>query len=313
MDVDLRSKVNIFKEYYDNVNKSLRLDSSKIKVLESFLYTITNEEIDYIKLKEVRKYIKKSDIGFNFNSEMRKVMSIFLYSNSNYEKIIKDTAMIYNHLISKGFELDKLTEFISFNISVRFPEIEYDNIIKKMIYIKENIESRYSIGKECSLRNLCFLNLSMFTKESGEILKDYFDIYDTLINEEVNKEEALYSVSTLMLSDNKNYLGRLEKLKDIKKIFYDNNIVLEKNYYLLLGLSSLIVEKSDKFVDNVLEVHKCLYEKKYLKKNILMLLSIALVLNEYIEVTYAEYTNFFSDREVNILNRLLEYLSVIIV
>ncbi|SFD39795.1 DUF4003 family protein [Clostridium uliginosum] len=313
MDIDLRSKVIIFKEYYKDVNKVLRLESNKIKNLESFLYTTTDEEIDYEKTKEIKKYIKKSELGYVFSGDIRKIISIFLFSNDNYKKIIKDTIIIYDHLISKGFEKDKFTAFISFSISNRFHEKEYDNIIKKMIYIKRTLEFKEHIKYKTNIKYLCFLNLATFTKSSKEILEDYLNIYDKLINEGFSETETFYSVSTLILSDNKNYVERLNKVKDIKRVFQNNNIIICEEYYLLIGLSSLIVEKTEKFVGDVIEVYNQFAEKKHSKKNIFMLLSIGLVLNEYIQVISTKHMNSFIQGEVNLLSRLIEYITILLI
>ncbi len=60
MDVDLKSKVDIFKDYYKDISRTLIFDNNKVKVLESLLYIINKNEVDKSELKSIRKYISKS-------------------------------------------------------------------------------------------------------------------------------------------------------------------------------------------------------------------------------------------------------------
>ncbi len=46
MDVDLKSKVDIFKDYYKDISRTLIFDNNKVKVLESLLYII-NMNVKY--------------------------------------------------------------------------------------------------------------------------------------------------------------------------------------------------------------------------------------------------------------------------
>ena len=129
MDVDLKSKIDIFKYYYNDIGRTLIFDNNKIKILESLLYIINKNELDKSELKSIRKYISKSELRNVFNGNVKKAISAFLCSNFQYEKIVKDTIIIYDNLVNKGFKKDKYLELLSFIITLRFHEKEYDIIL----------------------------------------------------------------------------------------------------------------------------------------------------------------------------------------
>ncbi|AOR23177.1 DUF4003 family protein [Clostridium taeniosporum] len=313
MDVDLKSKVDIFKEYYNEINKALIFDNNKVKIVESLLYIINKNELDKRELKDIRKYISKSELKILFNGNVKKVISAFLCSNFQYKKIIKDTVIIYDSLVNKGFKKDKYLELLSFIITLRFPEEEYDTILNNMLKIKSEIKNKIQGIDEFKLINICFINLSMFCREYDHLVKKYLKIYFKLLKQSFNKEESFYIAIAMINLEEKDYTSYINKIIEAKELLNNTKIEMKEEHYLLLGLGSLIIENNDEFVDNIFDVYSSLCEKRFVKKDQIVIVSITLVLYEYIEIISEEDKELFIQNEINIVKKLIEYLTVLLI
>ena len=313
MDVDLKSKIDIFKEHYNDISKSLIFDNSKMKILESLLYIINKNELDKSELKKIRKYISKSELNNVFNNNVKKAISIFLCDNFQYEKTIKNTIIIYDSLINRGFKKDKYLELLSFIITLRFPKKEYDMILNNMLKSKDEVKNKIHGINEFKLTNICFINLSMFCREYDELVKKYFKVYFKLLKKDFSKEESFYITLAMMNLDKVEYTKYINNIIEIKKIINKVEVPIKKEHYLLLGLASLLIENNNEFVNNINDVYKNLNEKRFVKKEQKITISIALVLYEYIEIMSEDDEELFVENEISIVKKLIEYLTILLI
>lgn len=313
MDVDLKSKIDIFKEHYNEISKSLIFDNNKIKILESLLYIINKNELDKSELKKIRKYISKSELNNVFNGNVKKSISIFLCDSFQYEKTIKNTIIIYDSLINRGFKKDKYLELLSFIITLRFPKKEYDIILNNMLRVKNEVKNKIQGIEQFKFTNVCFINLSMFCREYDELVKKYFKIFFKLMKENFNKEESFYISLAMINIDKVDYTKYINNILDMKKTINKANFFIKKEHYLLFGLSSLIVENNYEFIKNISDVYNTLDERRFVKKEQKITISIALVLYEYIEIISDEDEELFVENEINIVKKLIEYLTILLI
>ncbi|NFT82221.1 DUF4003 family protein [Clostridium botulinum] len=313
MDVDLKSKVDIFKHYYKDISRTLIFDTNNVKELEILLYVINKNEVDKNELKSIRKYTSKSELNNVFNGNVKKAMSAFLCSNFQYEKIVKDTIIIYDNLVNKGFKKDKYLELLSFIITLRFHKKEYDNLLNNMLKAKTEIKSKVQGIDEFKLMNICFINLSMFSREYDQLVKKYLKIYFKLLRKNFDKKEAFFIALAMINLDEIDYTSYINNVMEIKSHLNNTKMEIKEEHYLLLGLSSLIIENNSEFIDNISEVYDDLCEKRLIKKDQIVLVSITLVLYEYIEIISEDDEDLFTENEINIVKKLIEYLTLLLI
>ncbi|WP_368259977.1 DUF4003 family protein, partial [Clostridium paraputrificum] len=78
MDVELRSKVDLLSDNYNDIRKALRWDGNLLNHFEALLYVRTDKEFSLEKIKEVRKYLDSRKLPYPFKGVFNKICSIML-------------------------------------------------------------------------------------------------------------------------------------------------------------------------------------------------------------------------------------------
>ncbi len=182
-----------------------------------------------------------------------------------------------------------------------------------MLKAKTEIKSKIQGIDEFKLMNICFINLSMFSREYDQLVRKYLKIYFKLLRKNFDKKEAFFIVLAMINLDEIDYTSYINNVIEIKSHLNNTKMEIKEEHYLLLGLSSLIIENNSEFVDNISEVYNELCEKRAIKKDQLVLVSITLVLYEYIEIISEDDEDLFTENEINIVKKLIEYLTVLLI
>ena len=146
MDIELRNKVNLLSENYREIKKELRNDGDLFNHFEALLYGLTDKELDLENINEIREYIKNKKTSQLFRGNFLKIFSILMDNREDYKKVYKNTVLVYDFLISKGFSCSNKTVFAALILSKRFNEEELDRRVNKLIEIKESLESNEYIS-----------------------------------------------------------------------------------------------------------------------------------------------------------------------
>ena len=173
MDIELRNKVNLLSENYKEIKKQLRSDGDLFNHFEALLYGLTDKKLDLEKINEIREYIKSKKTNSIFKGNFLKIFSILMDNREDYKEVYKNTIIVYDFLVSKGFTYSNETVFASFILSKRFQEEELNYRVNKLIEIKELLGSNEYIS--CA-------NLAAGNKDIKTIEKEFNEVKQTMIS-----------------------------------------------------------------------------------------------------------------------------------
>ncbi len=282
MDIELKSKVDIFNETYKEVRKSFFLDGKKLNTIKALSSVFEGSYLDRDNIIEIRKYIYKAKLNL-FAIKYSKFISQFLCEDKDYKKYFKTSKDIYEHLRMAGFGKNKITLAISMLLSKRYNEDKLNDFLEKIADLKKEIKlSRDDyyilllLAKGDAKKIKCELN---DTKKAIQAVDGYGDKVSTLLalsllvgDEDINTkvENAFFLIC--------NIKGEIGKVSE--------------NSFIFIGLASLIIEDSELFSKELKEVYSLLVKSnRSFNKDRLVLLSLSILIGRYIEEAEAGVTN----------------------
>ena len=140
MDVELRSKVDLLSDNYNDIRKALRWDGNLLNHFEALLYVRTDKEFSLEKIKEVRKYLDSRKLPYPFKGVFNKICSIMLDDRDDYVQVFNNTLYVYERLIQNGFKGNEKAAFASLMLAKRFFGKELDNRINRIIDINSSLK-----------------------------------------------------------------------------------------------------------------------------------------------------------------------------
>lgn len=301
MDVELRSKVDLLSENYNEIRKYLRWDGNLLNHFEALMYGRTDKEFSLDRIKEIRKYLNSRKLEYPFNGVFNKLFSVMLDSRDDYVQVLDNTIFVYEQLISNGFKENEKAAFASLMIANRFSGKELDNRIRRVIEINKCID-----GDDY----LSYANLTTINNSIDEIKRELNEIENILKITGKNEAEGIESIATLLLLDEDTVENKVEKalniLCNIKSELFD----IPNKAYPLLGLATVLVKNPEDFSRELKEIYLDLKNmngyKYFMNRDLRLIISLGLLLNKYVEELKADLIDINVSDEINVLLALEE-------
>lgn len=305
MDIELRNKVNLLSENYKEIKKQLRSDGDLFNHFEALLYGLTDKKLDLEKINEIREYIKSKKTNSIFKGNFLKIFSILMDNREDYKEVYKNTIIVYDFLVSKGFTYSNETVFASFILSKRFQEEELNYRVNKLIEIKELLGSNEYIS--CA-------NLAAGNKDIKTIEKEFNEVKQTMISlgyfYDCEKENFILT----LISNEGNLKERTKKAINILKEIEEKYLINSLNFLSLIVIASLFTSCEKSFISEFNDVYNILKETKgyrfFISKEVRLIISLCIVINKYTEEMKADLIDININDEISILLVLEEQTAI---
>ncbi|MBE6050661.1 MAG: DUF4003 family protein [Clostridium sp.] len=297
MDIELRGKVDLLTENYREVRRAFRWDGKKLNILEALLYSRTDKDVEFLRVKEIREFITKDKTNRKvFNRKFINRFSLLYDTDKDYTKEYESIKYVYEFLISKGFDEREETVLSSYMLVKRYTGVELQNRVNKLIEIKN------SLGKDSVIN---YALLSTLDKDIEEI-KDEINKIKHLINEShgIDKELCLSSLVQFMLDD-KEITQNINNISKMANKIKEKKMPISKEIFPMIGVANFIVKDIDEFVKELQYVYNDMKSRKifkyFLNKNIKLMFSMAIILDKYVEEIRADLIDIDDESEINTL------------
>jgi len=305
LDIELKNKVNLLSENYKEIKKQLRSDGDLYNHFEALLYGLTDKELDLEKINEIREYIKNKKTNSIFKGNFLKIFSILMDNRDDYKEVYKDTIVVYDFLVSKGFTHSNETVFASFILSKRFKEEELNYRVNKLIEIKELLGSNEYIS--CA-------NLAAGNKDIKTIEKEFNEVKQIMASLGYSYDCEKENFVLTLISNEGNLKERTKKainiLKEIEKEYLINSL----NFLSLIAIASLFTSCEKSFISEFNDVYNMLKETKgykfFISKEVRIIISLCVVINKYAEEMKADLIDININDEISILLVLEEQTAI---
>ena len=255
MDVELRSKVDLLSDNYNDIRKALRWDGNLLNHFEALLYVRTDKEFSLEKIKEVRKYLDSRKLPYPFKGVFNKICSIMLDDRDDYVQVFNNTLYVYERLIQNGFKGNEKAAFASLMLAKRFFGKELDNRINRIIDINSSLKDNDYIS---------YANLSCTNRSVDRIRKELTEIENILKVTGRESSVDIKSFSTLLMIDEDNVETKVEKALNIMCNIKSELFEIPDKAYPLLGLATMLVEDPESFCVELKDIYNSLKNtKKY--------------------------------------------------
>lgn len=277
MDIELKSKVDVFNDTYKDMRKSFMFDGKRLNMMKTLLSFTNDRGFDIDKVKEVRKYL------FNFKIDLYKLkygkfLSLFFYDSSDYKKLYKSSRNIYEHLIAKGFNKNKTTLSLSLILSKNFEGDKLDKMVDKIVTLREQmgyIDYKYYIILALSDKKISNLEYELkIVQKEIQSVESY--------NENMSK---LIALSVIMGTEDvptkvENVFALICNIKsEVGKISEESLV--------FIGIISLIIEDPEVFAKELKNIYFSLnnirLKRSIINKDSGVIVSLIILMNKYIE------------------------------
>ena len=297
MDIELRGKVDLLTENYREVRRYFRWDGKKLNILEALLYSITGQDVEFFKVKEIRNFIKSDKANKNvFNRRFLNRFSLLYDVNKDYKKEYENIKNVYEFLISKGFDENEDTVLSAFVLVKRYTGLELQNRVNKLIDIKNNYKKDKSID---------YTLLATLDKDIQKV-KSEVDKIKYFINRIDRKDKELFNTLIVQLMlDDREVSENIDRISRIVDEIEKRIIPVSNNLFPMIGVTNLIVEDIDGFIKELEYVYNEMKNRKifkyFLSKDIKLMFSMAIILDKYLEEIRADLIDLNEEAEINTL------------
>ena len=301
MDVELRSKVDLLSDNYNDIRKALRWDGNLLNHFEALLYVRTDKEFSLEKIKEVRKYLDSRKLPYPFKGVFNKICSIMLDDRDDYVQVFNNTLYVYERLIQNGFKGNEKAAFASLMLAKRFFGKELDNRINRIIDINSSLKDNDYIS---------YANLSCTNRSVDRIRKELTEIENILKVTGRESSVDIKSFSTLLMIDEDNVETKVEKALNIMCNIKSELFEIPDKAYPLLGLATMLVEDPESFCAELKDIYNSLKNTKkyryFMNRDLRIMISLGLLLNKYVEELKADLIDINVSDEINVFLALEE-------
>lgn len=301
MDVELRSKVDLLSDNYNDIRKPLRWDGNLLNHFEALLYVRTDKEFSLEKIKEVRKYLDSRKLPYPFKGVFNKICSIMLDDRDDYVQVFNNTLYVYERLIQNGFKGNEKAAFASLMLAKRFFGKELDNRINRIIDINSSLKDNDYIS---------YANLSCTNRSVDRIRKELTEIENILKVTGRESSVDIKSFSTLLMIDEDNVETKVEKALNIMCNIKSELFEIPDKAYPLLGLATMLVEDPESFCVELKDIYNSLKNTKkyryFMNRDLRIMISLGLLLNKYVEELKADLIDINVSDEINVFLALEE-------
>lgn len=301
MDVELRSKVDLLSDNYNDIRKALRWDGNLLNHFEALLYVRTDKEFSLEKIKEVRKYLDSRKLPYPFKGVFNKICSIMLDDRDDYVQVFNNTLYVYERLIQNGFKGNEKAAFASLMLAKRFFGKELDNRINRIIDINSSLKDNDYIS---------YANLSCTNRSVDRIRKELTEIENILKVTGRESSVDIKSFSTLLMIDEDNVETKVEKALNIMCNIKSELFEIPDKAYPLLGLATMLVEDPESFCVELKDIYNSLKNTKkyryFMNRDLRIMISLGLLLNKYVEELKADLIDINVSDEINVFLELEE-------
>lgn len=302
MDVELRSKVDLLSENYKEIRNTLRWDGNLLNHFEALLYGRTDKEFSLDRIQEIRDYIAQRKLEYPFKGVFTKIFSIMLDDREDYGQVLDNTMLVYEHLISKGFNENEKAVFAALMIAKRFRGEELDKRVERIIELNKALNDE---------DYLSYANLTTINKNVDEIKDELYKIEEILKSSGKSITPGIKSFSTLLLIDEDEVEIKMEKALNIMCNIKSEIFTIPEKAYPLLGLATVLVENPETFSKELSEVYNMLKNtsgyKYFMNKDLRLIIALGLLLNKYVEEVQADLIDINVSDEISVLLAFEEY------
>lgn len=303
MDIELRGKIDLLTENYNEIRKSLRWDGKLLNHFEALIFSRTDREFSVSKINEIRKFIKQDRrIHSCFKGDFLKLFSVMINDSDDYKEVYDNTVKVYSHLVYAGLTENEKTAFAAFILGKRFKGKELDKKVDRLIEIKKRI------GKD---DYLSYASLAATNKDIDLIVDEMNIVCDKLNEVGLKLEKEEEGFATALIIEGKDITNKVEKALSIACNIKSELFTVPKKVFSLIGLATLLIEDAETFSKELREVYLMLKGKigyrYFINNELRLIIALGVLLNKYTEEIQADLIDVNLTDEINVLLALEEY------
>lgn len=237
---------------YKEIEQELRYDGNRVNNFASLVFCRSDKEIDYNKIKSIRKYISKETPWFSsFRGDALNMISILLHNDENWEKSFDRIKLWEEALRDDGFTESAylaMSSWILFKCTSSEDDVQ--RIKKRIKEVYSFMSSNYSNITAGEDYFACvFISLTDINKEEYENILNY--ILVDAKEKEYTSSNGAQSLANVFVTDVENFENNINGAEYLVTKSKEIDFAIPSQYIAIAGLAAMYVEDKDKFIDEV--------------------------------------------------------------
>ena len=259
---ELKNKVDLFLQNKKKIKYAFKFEDETSCLLDSFLYTDMNKEIDVNKLMESYNIIRErtglfSDYRFlsliiaGKMSMNRKPADYFNDLDNTYNKIKKKVSFSSIYSILTAMVLCDYTDNINIAKYVNREKKIFDLLNKNHPILTSEDDAPYA------------MLLALSDKKEEKLVNESEEIYKILTKNIKHSKDACQAMANILLLSDKDIEEKTNKIIEIYKLLKESKKHIEDKFVLTVLATLIFVDKDSKeIVDAILDVDTYIGTKK---------------------------------------------------
>lgn len=284
MDYRVKYKVDNMINNYRKCEEELKYDGFYMNHFAALIFTNLNKEINFQRIRQIRKYIKEHTIWFSsFRGDTLYMLSILLSIEENWEIRFKRMLTWEERLKEEGFVESSYLSIGIWVLTEYFNDNEMEKASKKMYEIYSLIKGKYKNVTSVDDYVLCAL-LAVIDMDSNVYIDVIESSFDRIISEGLTTNNGAQTLANILCIDFVNWRVNVQKAIDILKSVENMGDKVQPQHTAIVGLGAVVSNNINIFTKEIKNINS--YLCKYPEYSFFMDRSFRLMLSMVISIFY---------------------------
>lgn len=288
MNVELKAKVDLMVENYQEIKGDFKWDSNLLKHFCAMIHATRGKKVNIDRIKDIKKHIKE-ETGWasDYRGTNELIIATLLCFEEDYKSFFKNMLDVHERMRQEGFKKSAYLPLASYTITKSTSIEQWNHRIERMdeFYSKMKENHFWLTSKDDYVFAAVLASSDLNVKETMEKVEE---CYKALNKEGFWKGNELQTVSHIMALGEESVEEKCSKANRLYHKLVDEKCKLQYSGLATLGVLTLIASDENQIVKDIKEVSDFIYEKKgygmwSLEKSMRILLAANLVSDFYVD------------------------------
>ncbi len=262
MNVEMKSKVDLMAENFQELKGAFAWDSNLIKHFGALITATRESRVDIDRAKEIKHFIKEQTAWTSFfrgSNEM--IFAMLLQGESDYQGLFQKSMKVYEDLKKQGFNRGTYLPLAAYVIAKNAEESRYEDVYVRMEQIYKKMKNNHFWLTSQDDYMLAAV-LASSELDVDHTSQDMEACYQLLNQAGLYKGNELQNLTHVLSLGEETAEVKCENAIKIQKILKASPSKLRYQGLASLGVLALVTDQPEQIAAEVIEVYDYLYKRE---------------------------------------------------
>jgi PP-loop superfamily ATP-utilizing enzyme len=261
MNTELKAKVDLMIENFEELKRELTWDSNLLKHFCAMMYATRGKKVNADKLKEIKKYIsQETSVISEYRGNNKLIIAALLSFEEDYKNFFENMLEVHKKMKTEGFKYSAYLPLAVYTIAKNVAREDLDYKIQRMHeFYKKMKENHFWLT---SADDYVFAAVLAVTELEVDVtMQKVEECYKVLNEDGFYKGNDLQTLSHIIALGEEATEAKCTKAALLYNKIKEQKCSLKYTGLATLGVLTLIASDEDKLVNDIKEVYDFIYTK----------------------------------------------------